>query len=385
MNILAILVLWRIGLFAISATVARYFKFTPQFPYSDIYLLPSNLPQFIWGFANFDGVHYLTIAKSGYMAQFTQAFFPLYPLLVRILGLIIKDQTFIVSGLLLSFACFVVAVYFFKRLLLLDYKHSVVFWSLVFLLAFPTGFYFATVYGESLFFLLTVLVFWFARKRKWWLAGIFGFFAALTRINGILLLPVILIEWLVLERHVTSWATFKKSVKESLWSLLKNPAMYLVPLGLITYMVYLKYAFGDPLFFWHAQEVFGAQRSVAIVLPPQVVWRYFKIIATVEAFSYPFWTAIWEIGAFALGVVALLFGHRKHVRLSYLLFGWGMLLLPTLTGTFSSLPRYVLLIFPLFIALALIKNMTTRLALLIVSIGLQLLFLSHYLRGLWVA
>lgn len=385
MSILYLLLVWRAGLFAIAALIEGFTSFAPQFPYSDIYLLPSGLPRFVWGFANFDGVHYLTIAQNGYMAQFTQAFFPLYPMLIRYSGYILQDHINIISGLILSFVCFVAAFYYFRKLLSLDYKHSTVTWVLVFLLAFPTSFYFAALYSESLFFLLTILLFWFARKHNWWLAGFFGFLAALTRVNGILLFPILIVEWLMLEKKINSRSAFKKIITASPVSLLGKPVFYLIPLGLAIYMVYLKYAFNDPLYFWHAQEVFGAERSVGIVLPPQVLWRYVKILTTVEFFSYPFLTAFWELCAFIIGFVGLIMGHQKHTRLSYLLFGWGVLLLPTFTGTFSSLPRYILLIFPLFIVFGLIKSIKIRLMLVIFFISLQLLFLSHFLSGLWVA
>src|SRR3989338_1304620 len=75
---------WRILLFICSYIGSLLLEFRPRFPYSDIWLIPSGLPSWIWSFANFDGVHYLTIASQGYWAQFTQVFFPFYPVILSL-------------------------------------------------------------------------------------------------------------------------------------------------------------------------------------------------------------------------------------------------------------------------------------------------------------
>src|SRR3989344_4709824 len=80
--ILGVLVLWRVALLAIAAYAISSLPFKPSFPYWETLLEPNGHPLF-WSWGNFDGVHYLTIAMHGYSAQFTQAFFPLYPLAIR--------------------------------------------------------------------------------------------------------------------------------------------------------------------------------------------------------------------------------------------------------------------------------------------------------------
>jgi len=57
-----------------------------RFPYVDEVLKNSDLPAWMHQFGNFDGVHYVRIASAGYEYQFTQAFFPLYPLLIKIVS-----------------------------------------------------------------------------------------------------------------------------------------------------------------------------------------------------------------------------------------------------------------------------------------------------------
>ena len=195
MNILFIIFCWRILLFAVSYITLHRFSFTPTFPYSDIYLIPSQLPGWVWSWANFDGVHYLTIAKGGYWAQFTQAFFPLYPLLIKILSLISHDRYLIISGLLISFAAFCISLFMLIKLLNLDYPQASIKKIIFIILIFPTSFYFAALYTESIFFLWVISAFYFARVKKWWLSGTLAALASATRITGILLLPALLWEW----------------------------------------------------------------------------------------------------------------------------------------------------------------------------------------------
>ena len=375
---------WRIFLFVLAYIAATAFIYSPQFPYSDVYLIPSKLPQWVWSWANFDGVHYLTIAKMGYAAQFTQAFFPIYPLLLRFIASILPNSSLIVLGITLSFMSFVFAIHFLYKLLRLDYPKNQVLKSIGILLCFPTSFYFAAVYTESLFFLLVVFALWFSRNKKWWFSGLLAALASGTRLTGIFLFPALLWEWWLANKKKDSIQSF--SLLPTVKIILKSPILYTAPLGLFLYMLYLHVKFGDWLYFWHAQSAFGAQRiSEGIILPLQVIWRYFKIITTVSYTQQNFHVAVTELISFCFAVVLLIVSHQKKVRMSYLIFSWFVILIPSLTGTLSSLPRYILLAFPIVIILGGIKSKYIYTVIIICSI-IFLTFLSiEFLRGLWVA
>lgn len=373
--IITIFFFWRIGLFLIAYFGSKLLRFSPSFPYSDIWLLPSKLPSWFWGFANFDGVHYLTIAKTGYSANFTQVFFPLYPLLINIIHKILPFLDLITVGLLLSNLLFLVSLFMLARLLRLDYPEVIVKWFLAFLVLFPTSFYFGSLYTESLFLVLIIGTFYFARRKNWWLAGIFGALASATRLIGILLLPAILWERYTQKKDITY---FKK--------IIRFPPLYLIPLGLISYMLYLQWRFGDALLFWHVQPVFGAQRSgSAIITPFQVLWRYFKIITSVPSTQYQWWTAIYELAGFLMALFCLIAAHLKKVRLPYLIFAWLALITPVLTGTFSSIQRYILIIFPIYLALALIKTKWLKILILFLFAGLLIVSTVLFTNGFWVS
>lgn len=368
-------IFWRILLFGLAWLGSQLLPFSPRFPYADVLLMNSGLPDWIWSFANFDGVHYLTIAQKGYAAQFTQVFFPVYPLIVSLITLLTPFKNLIVSGLLLSNILFLFALILFWKLLALDYSKDTIQWTIIFLLSFPVSFFFGALYTESLFLFLILLSFYLGRKKKWWLAGIVGGIASGVKFVGIFLLPALLWEW------------HQEKIKNSRLTLyaLRSPIIYLVPLGLISYMIYLQLQFGDWLYFWHAQPVFGAERTGgSIVLLPQVIWRYIKILWTVSPLQEPYWISLLELLTTVLAIRLLVIAHKKKVRSSYLIFSWLAVIIPTLTGTLSSMPRYVLVIFPIYIVLALRKNTLGKMG--IIGIFCLLLFILTVLftRGHWV-
>ena len=55
---------------------------------------------FLGSFSNWDGGHYLGIAEMGYSEKFQYAFFPLYPLAIRLLNLV--TQNYLAAAVLIS-------------------------------------------------------------------------------------------------------------------------------------------------------------------------------------------------------------------------------------------------------------------------------------------
>ena len=358
----AVFIAWRLGL-ELAVWLGK--KFLPQ---KLGYLGPS-----VW--ANFDGLHYLGIAQNGY-GLYQQAFFPLYPWLIRWLAGFIHNYLF--SGLAISHLTFFASLYLLYRLLLFDFSEKFARRVIILLLLFPTSFFFVSFYSESLFFFLMIAAFYFARKGKWLVAGIFGALASATRVVGIFLLPALLVEW------GEQYKSQNLNVKSQIFNLF---SVFLIPLGLGFYMRYLAVHWGDPLLFVHVQEHFGAQRvSGKIILLYQVFWRYFKMILTTKA--DPLYFVVWLELLTAVGFLALLiWGYFQKIRLSWLIFGILAYILPTLTGTFSSLPRYVLVIFPGFIALSLLAEKYRWLKIFypIFAIILGVVAVIFFTRGYWVA
>ena len=322
--------------------------------------------------ANFDGNHYLTIAHRGYgYAQ--QAFFPLYPNLIRYFS---KYLTPINSAVAISIISFFIAIIFLVKLVNLDETNtSVAKWTVISLLAFPTSFFFGSVYTEGLFLMLVVLSFYCARTKHWWLAGIFGALASYTRFVGIFLLPALIFEW-------------HQQLENRNWKLEvgKLLPLLLIPMGLLVYMSFLNKTTGDPLAFIHAQKLFGQGRSEKFILLYQVFWRYIKMIFTVDLKNPIYPTVALE---FVTGVAFLWASIMVAIRQrkSYAIFATLSFLIPTLTGNLVSLPRYILTAFPFFIGYGrfLSQYKYLRQVIMTVSYVLLVVYLTMFVRGYWVS
>lgn len=322
--------------------------------------------------ANFDGEHYLSIAQVGYKGL-EQAFFPVYPLLMRLVagpfGVSLFSLT--ISGIIISNLSFLLALIFLWRLIRIDFSSKIAWLTLLTLTFFPTSFYFGAVYTESLFLFLAVLSFYCGIKGKWFWSGFFGMIASATRVFGVLLLPSLLIE---------AWQKKDWSYK-LLWLLL-------IPLGLGAYLYYLWLTTGDPLIFYHNQPLVGEQHQSGIILFPQVVFRYFKILTSADMTNPIYQTVALELFTGIIFLILPIYGYFKKIKASYLFFTVIGFLLPTVQGSFSSLPRYILVLFPSFLALAIWLNNRSRINRLTIQ-AVSLLGLSIetmlFLRGYWVA
>lgn len=334
----------------------------------------STLSNFLlYPFANFDGAYYLLIAAKDYTVN--AGFFPLFPLLIHLATLPFNVLPF--DLVQYFFAIFLVSLFFlaslivFYKLLKLDYKDNVAIWSIVFLLIFPTSFFFASVYSESLFFLLSVIAFYFARKKKWVVAGIAGGLLSATRIVGIAIWPALLYEY------------FKENKNKLSFKILP---LFIAPLGLVAYMFYNFQKWGNPFYFIQAQGNFQNDRTVdSIVLPFQTLFRYFKILISVNPAIYEWRVALFELFFFIFTGIMLYIAWKKKVRFSYLLFGLLCLIIPSLTGTLSGIPRYVLIIFPIFITMTLIKNKLFKIIYFAISGVLLFLFFMLFSKGYFIA
>ncbi len=378
---------WRV-LLCVFAFLSTFLivNFGNRFAYADRVLTITHLPSWIWGFGNFDGVHYLKIAQSGYAADFSQAFFPLYPLFIRFFNFFPKDNlldpvlfndpSYFYTAMVLSIIFFIGALYFTYKLFSENYNKKIAQISILLLLSFPTAFYFGAVYSESLLLLLTVLTFWFTKKDKFLLAGLFAALASATKIQGAILFIFLAVEL---------WKKYRNNLSEQRKHFTKDLLGILIaPLGLIFYMVYLKNTTGDFLYFLSSQPSFGAGRSsLPLIFLPQVIYRYLKIFLTVKVASLAFFNAFLEF-SMTMGTVVVLIMAFKKMKFSYWIFSLLVVVLPTLTGTFSSMPRYVLMAFMLFPYLAVRYEKNIKL-IIIAQAFLQIILLSMFIRGYWVS
>jgi hypothetical protein len=330
----------------------------------------------LWSWANFDGVHYLSIAQRGYY-QFQQAFFPLYPYLIRNLQPFF--QNYLYPGLLVSHLSLLIALFLFYELVKLDYDKKIAHRTLLYLLIFPTAFFFVSVYTESLFLALVLGSFYAARKKNWWIAGILGGLASATRFVGIFLFPALLIEWFLQNENAK-----KRGLKTLIWQSLP---LFFITTGLLFYMAYLKETTGDFLYFFHVQPFFGAGRSgERLILLYQVFWRYLKMLITVQKNTPTYFVVVLESLTAISFLIFTIFAYLRR-WFAYVTFMALAFITPTLTGTFLSLPRFALTLFPGFILLAIWgeKYRWVRILYPVIAIPLLILSVILFTRGYFVA
>ena len=391
---------------AFGATYWLGARFYPRRVATPADLLAHHPLSFLIGaWDNFDGHWFIRIATHGYEG-WRAAFFPLYPLLVHLGTEVVRKVG--VSGILVSLICYALAMVVLYRLVKADLGSRVALWSVVLLSFAPTAFFFQAVYSESLFLLLTLLSFGAGRNGRWLLAGVSGLLAALTRSAGVvLLLPL---AWMWLEQRRGRPLALPGG-KAGLVEVPGRPAhlaslacLLLVPAGVGIYMAYTWARFHDALLFVAAERHWHRHLSsptTALIHGTRAMIHSVRAIAA-DPHAYfvfarpPFrlmWLTVGNLTAFVALVVALVLLVLCWRRLpaSYTLFAIATLLLPLSYPSrgipLLSMPRFVLVDFPLFVALAcvLVPHRVTRWAILAVMAVLMVVLTATYAMDMWVA
>lgn len=322
--------------------------------------------------AHWDANWYKGIAHHGYLIlegiethQENIAFFPLYPYLMRLIQWLLpveSTNTLLLIGILLSNLFFLGSLYLLYRLTLEAFSNPPAARRAVWLLAlFPTTLFFSAVYSESTFLFFSLAAFFFAHRRQWAMAGAAGFFAALTRVPGIVLLAPL--GWMYLESIQWNWRKIR-------WNLLW---LALVPLGLLAFLLHVYPLTGNLLAPLQAQAAWTKQT----VLPWQTVFQ--------SSSNYPIITQIDQVCVF-LGLFLAIYALIKLPSKSYGLYALVLLFMPLFTGNLRSYTRYSMVIFPLFIigAILLRKKPLLFLVILTLSLVVMIFFMFGWTRFYWV-
>lgn len=342
-KIIKLILTWRACLWIVAIIASFIIPLNPDFTP----VIPSFSPANIFNmWANFDGMHYLELAHYGYGSthtQFLYVFFPLYPYLIAKF----IPENILAGALLISHLALVASFYYLYLLIRLDHTKKTALTALILILLFPTSFFFGSVYTESIFFLIVILTFYAARKKHFALASIFALLASTTRFVGIFLWPALVVEIYLLNQ---------KQIKQTLLDARLALVGLIPPLGLLSYLKFQYLKTGDPFYFINVQPDFGAERVVdKFIFIHQVFYRYVKMLIFVDHTSPLFFTVFLEF-LVGFGFLVLILISFKKTRVSYAIFALFSFFLPTLTGTFSSLPRYVLVLFPAFIVATIYFN-----------------------------
>jgi hypothetical protein len=388
LRFLGVYALWRVWLVFLTLLAPLVLPFQLRF---SAYLFEPLRPvaDWVWPWANMDGVVFMLIARSGYeTAQLP--FFPLFPTFIRLLQGIIGCP-FIVAGLIVSTVCFLTALFVLFRLLRLEKRTNLFFLLCLLYISFPTGHYLTAVYNDALFVLFSISTLYFGRQHRYLEASVVGFFATLTRLNGLALAVFLGFEYLLqvnpelaLNPSVKElYSTFLKALRPREWWRSGIAWALLIPSALLGYLAWIQWQFGNWYLFFAGVQVWHRDH---LTFPLQTFWRYVKMMLTVPMNTPVFWVAASEL-FFALFYVAWLVWAWKKVRFSYLAFWAASWLIPAMTGTFQGMPRYGLHILPLFLSIALWledKPVWVRWTWIAVSLIFQAIFVLYYATGYFV-
>jgi hypothetical protein len=321
----------------------------------------------VWN--RWDTEHYLEIATHGYRPEGTDGrrivFYPLYPWLVRGASVAIDDPFYAALGV--SAIASIVAALLLWWLARLDMGRTAAWHAVVFCFIFPTSYFLHIGYTESLFLALALGAFLCARKRIWWAAGVLSALAALTRLNGLLLIPALALE------AFEQYRTERRFDARSLW-ILFGGAGFAVYLGLNEMVL------GDPFAFMTMQKVHWHKSLSLPWTGIEATWRSLTGGSPAEAQMVGFY----ELAFVVLGLVVVVWSWAQ-LRRSYAIWITLNWLLFTSTSFILSVPRYSLAMFPMFILFADLaeKSRLWNALITVCSLILLALFASRFAQGAW--
>ena len=284
---------------------------------------------------HWDGGWYLRIAQEGY--SFTPGtpssigFFPLYPILIWLLAGVFVNAS--IAAVVLSNVCLLTAGFLLNALIRIDYREDAISSAAVtFLMFSPVSFFFSSAYSESLFLLLSIAAFLAARRGDWLVACLCGGALAATRNVGVLIALPLFVEFA--RQHWNAGAGLKPFLTRSiLW-------FGIIPLGLALFLLFNYLKFGDAFAYVKATAVWGRY-----LVPP---WR---TLASASKFPEFY---IWLFGGtLTAAVLVWIGGFFVKLRASYLVWA-GLLAVYFCGNSLEAIPRYLSILFPLFIVLGVV-------------------------------
>jgi Gpi18-like mannosyltransferase len=331
-----------------------------------------------------DAPHYTDIAVFGYMANdpgtlvapgYRQVFpgdldlyivfFPLFPWLVAGVNAVIHAP--IAAAFVVASAASLFVAPLLYRLVALDLGERIGRASALLLLIFPTAYFLHIGYTEGLFLALAFGSLWLARTERWWASGLVGGLAALTRINGLVLIPALLVEaflqWRVDRRVRASWL-----------------AIAGVAIGFGVYLAVNLLVYGDPFAFSEIQHSHWFKQ----LSPPWVGIAGFVRWIRDDDLDTALMLGWAELVFTVIGLVATV-ATALRLRPTWAVWMAGNWLLIVSTGFVVSVPRYALVLFGIVVWLAIIADRWRTAAWIIgaVSTGAMAVFAWRFAAGQW--
>jgi hypothetical protein len=241
-----------------------------------------------------------------------------------------------VASILVSNGCLIGAALLLMRLLRLDYDELVCRRAITFLMFNPVSFFLSSAYTESTFLLLSIGALLAARQGKWFIAALAGMCLTATRAPGLLIGAPLLAEYLM------QWQARGGNLRTFF-----RPHLFLlalIPAGLVAYMFHLHLVRGDFFLPMHAQ---ASGWGKALTLP----WQSFLWPGAFPVSHIPLYQAIVVAAVILTGA-----GFFFRLRATYLVYAVASILFCLSWGTLEAMPRYISVVFPIYIILALLSS-----------------------------
>ncbi len=325
--------------------------------------------QLIDAWARWDAAGLLWVARYGYTDAFHTAWFPLYPLLTRAVGLVLGQAAkpvgphisvgWAFSGLIVSNLAMLGA---FVALALLTYRETgsrtAAWLAPLVLAAYPFSFYLSAPYADGLFLALSLAALLAARQRWWALAAGAAYLAALTRNHAVLLVLPLLWEY---GRQHGWWSAQHWRGRWSLGAELRRLPGFVgvgvaAPAGIATYMAYLWLTKGSPTLFAVAERQYWTRE---LSTPWWTLGTAFRRLLDQAPWSYWQLLMATDLGLLLLMAVLTLLLARR-LPFSFSLYMVGLLVLCVLLpphgaewpDVLAGTARYLALAFPVFLGVA---------------------------------
>jgi hypothetical protein len=307
-----------------------------------------------------DAGAYIDIAHQGYGSAVpaNNAYFPLYPLLMRLLAAPLggSDDAYLVAGIVISNLSLLVALVYLARLVAIDRDAGAGTRAALYLLAFPTSVFLSVVYPESLLIATSIGAVYHARRGEWLPAAALGSLAALTRpfIGAAVALPI------AIEAYQRS------GLRAAIAAAAPAAA------ALVGWLVVLWRMTGDPKAILTAEANWG--------VGPSVPFEAFIDLFDPRVYGFPYVV----LGTTLLiGVLVVL--SWRYLRPSLTAYASVVFVISIATGSLTSSPRYYLAVFPAFMVLAILARGWAGRAYVAVGAALGVVFTAMYVLWYWVA
>jgi hypothetical protein len=322
-------------------------------------VIPLRLPSWDeakWWIGRPDTGFYISIAQDGYKAApyssaegANWAFFPAYPLLLRLIAHGRSPEFYLLTGFFVALFFYGSGVWYLCRLLLADYDTETATRTMLLFCFYPFAYSLAVFGPDSLLLMTVCAAFYYARRGRWALAGLAAGIACITRVQGALVIPCLMV--LYLKSKDFKWQKLDKSFLP----------LVLAPAGLVGFMWHLWRITGNPLAFVGIQRAWNNLPAY----PFSFLVHYFREPVLIGNGGWDP-ELLTVIVTFAVAALLVWSWRKQRLPVEYCIFmALQLAVLISRTSTLGNL-RYVTGCFPFFLALGIATKRPVTFALLLV-------------------